>query len=442
MDGGSLDMIKSLRGRLFFGFSAIIVLTGAIAGVLAHRWAYGEAIEMQDSVLMQIGTFAMTTSLGKSQSVNGVDADAEIAIVELGAIPHGTSDDRRLWSLRDGLHNDTYSGQPVRVLVRTRANGGRFAVTQRTEIRSEIAGDMALRTLLPICALVPCLMLVTAVVIARSFAPMMRLAADVDRREGSDIEELAVVDAPSELHPFLQSINGLLGRMRLMMERQQRFIADAAHELRTPITALSLQAENLDPVQMPVPARGRLNALKSGMARTTRLLEQLLTLARQEAEPPLARETVFLDKIVKEAVADLLPQAAARDIDLGFKTAEPISVDADSTAIGSAVRNLLENAVKFTPDGGRVDVSVRLEESWAVFQVEDTGPGIPSTDLERVFEPFYRGRSAIEGSGLGLSIVKRIVDRHSGTVRLTDIDESGRSGLSATVKIPGGRQPG
>jgi two-component system OmpR family sensor kinase len=151
---------------------------------------------------------------------------------------------------------------------------------------------------------------------------------------------------------------------------------------------------------------------------------------------------VFLDKIVKEAVADLLPQAAARDIDLGFKTAEPISVDADSTAIGSAVRNLLENAVKFTPDGGRVDVSVRLEESWAVFQVEDTGPGIPSTDLERVFEPFYRGRSAIEGSGLGLSIVKRIVDRHSGTVRLTDIDESGRSGLSVTVKIPGGRQPG
>jgi two-component system, OmpR family, sensor kinase len=442
MDGGSLDMIKSLRGRLFFGFTAIIVLTGAIAGVLAHRWAYGEAIEMQDSVLMQIGTFAMTTSLGKSQSVNGVDADAEIAIVELGAIPHGTPDDRRLWSLRDGLHNDTYSGQPVRVLVRTRADGDRFAVTQRTEIRSEIAGDMALRTLLPICALVPCLMLVTAVVIARSFAPMMRLADEVDRRGGGDIQELAVVDAPSELHPFLQSINGLLGRMRLMMERQQRFIADAAHELRTPITALSLQAENLDPVQMPVPARGRLNALKSGMARTTRLLEQLLTLARQEAEPPLARETMFLDKIVKEAVADLLPQAAARDIDLGFKTAEPISVDADGTAIGSAVRNLLENAIKFTPDGGRVDVSVRLEENWAVFQVEDTGPGIPSTDLERVFEPFYRGRSTIEGSGLGLSIVKRIVDRHSGTVRLTDIDESGRSGLSVTVKIPGGRQPG
>jgi two-component system OmpR family sensor kinase len=289
---------------------------------------------------------------------------------------------------------------------------------------------------MPIVALVPCLMLVTAFVITRSFDPMMRLADELDTKQGEESRELTLTGAPSELHPFLQSINGFLRRMHLIMERQRRFIADAAHELRTPITALSLQAENLDPIDMPPAARDRIDALKRGMARTTRLLEQLLTLARQDAETPVMHEEVFLDRIAKEAVADLLPQAAERAVDLGFKAAEAIPVAADPVSMASAVRNLLENAVKFTPNGGTVDVTVRREGEWGLFQVEDTGPGIPPDDLDRVFEPFFRGRSTTEGSGLGLSIVKRIVDRYSGSVCVANMKGSGRSGLIVTVKIP------
>ena len=430
-------MLKSLRARLFVGLTAIIVLTGVIGGTFAYLWAYSEAIEMQDSVLIQIGTFALNASVRESQPVNGVDAEAEVAVIELGTAPRGSADDRKFWTLPDGLHNGTYKGQPIRLMLRTRADGSRFAVTQRTEIRTEIAGDMALRTLLPIVALVPCLLLVTALVIASSFRPMVRLAHDLDARRGDDIHELKARGMPSELHPFLVSINGLLDRMRGMMEQQRRFIADAAHELRTPITALSLQAENLDLREMPPQARERLNALKSGMRRTKHLLEQLLALARQDAVQATVWETVSLDEIAKEVVADLLPEAAARNIDLGFRIAEAVSVSGDPVSLGSAVRNLVENAVKFTPDGGSVDLGVYREGEIAVLQIEDSGPGIPPSDLDRIFEPFFRGeRPTGEGSGLGLSIVKRIIDGCGGSIAFENVNGTGRTGLRATIKMP------
>jgi two-component system OmpR family sensor kinase len=430
-------MIQSLRGRLFIGLTAIIVLTGAVGGSFAYMWAYGEAIEMQDSALIQIGTFALGAPIRQSQPVNGVDADSEIALVELGEAPRGPGDNRHLWSLRDGLHNDSYQGRPVRALLRTRPDGTRFAVTQRTEIRAELGSDMALRTLLPVAALVPCLMLVVAVVIARSLRPMVRLADELDARKADDMGQLAVTGAPSELQPFLVSINGLLGRIRPMMEQQRRFIADAAHELRTPITALSLQAENLDPLEMSAAARDRLDALKSGMRRTKHMLEQLLALARQDSAPSEAGGTVYLDEIAKGVVADLLPEAATRNIDLGFMMAETVAVHGDAFGLASAIRNLVENAVKFTSDGGRVDLGVYRETGLAVFQVEDTGPGIPPSDLDRIFEPFFRGRQAGgEGSGLGLSIVKRIVDRHGGSIEIENVAEGDRSGLRVTVRLP------
>lgn len=435
-------MIRSLRGRLFIGLTVVIVLTGAIGGTFAYVWAYNEAIEMQDSVLIQIGAFALNSPIRQTQPLNGVDAESEIAVAELGELPSGTADNRRLWSLSDGLHNDTYRGHPVRALLRTRTDGSRFAITQRTEIRTELASDMAVRTLLPIAALVPCLMLVIALVIERSLRPMVCLADDLDARKPDDIEQLAAAGAPSELQPFLDSINGLLRRMRAMLNQQRRFIDDAAHELRTPITALSLQAENLDLMQMPAASRDRLDALKSGMRRTKHLLEQLLALARHDAETFGNVEIVYLDKITKGVVADVLPEAASRDIDVGFTTAETIAVEGAAFFLESAVRNLIENAVKFTPAGGKVDIGIYREGDTAVVQIEDTGPGIPSSDIDRVFEPFFRSRqTGGEGSGLGLSIVKRIVERFRGSIQIENIAEANRSGLRAILRLPATDKP-
>ena len=429
-------MIKSLRARLFIGLTMVILITGALGGTFAYRWAYSEAIEMQDSILLQIGAFATSAMVRQSQPVPGVDTESEVAVVELGDKPGGKADDRRFWSLRDGLHNDVYQGHPVRLLIRTRPDGTRFAATQRTEIRTELARDTALRTLLPIAALVPCLMMVVAFVIGRSLRPMVRLADELDARKADEMHQLSTANTPSELQPFLASINGLLGRVRDLMDQQTRFIADAAHELRTPITALSLQAENLDPLDMPPNARDRLDALTSGMRRTKRLLEQLLELARRDSEVPPSDETVFLDAIAKGVVADLLPSAAARNIDLGFAMAETVAVNGDSFALASAIRNLVENAVKFTPDGGRVDIGVYREDGMAVIQIEDTGPGIPRPDMDRIFEPFFRGRQASgEGAGLGLSIVRRIVDRAHGTIAFENVAGMEASGLRVTIRL-------
>lgn len=429
-------MIQSLRARLFIGLTAIVILTGAIGATLAYLWAYNEAIEIQDSVLIQVGSFALGAPLKETSVVKGVDTDSEVAVVELGNAPRGPADMRRLWGLQDGLHNVDYQGQAVRVLLRTRPDGSRLAVTQSNEIRTELAGNMAIRTLLPIAALVPCLMLVIAILIARSLGPMVRLANELDTRQPDDMRPLAVKEAPSELQPFLASINGLLARVHAMLDQQRRFIADAAHELRTPITALSLQAENLDSVGVAPAARERVNALKHGMRRTRQLLEQLLLLARQESGPPDKLERVFLYRLAKDVVADLSADAAAKNIDLGFTAAEEVEVSGNSFALTAAIRNVVENAVKFSGDGGTVDLGVSREGAVAVVQVEDSGPGIPQSDIDRIFEPFFRGNQpAGEGSGLGLSIAKRAIEQAGGVIEIENITGRGRPGLRVTIKL-------
>jgi two-component system, OmpR family, sensor kinase len=430
-------MTKSLRARLFVGLTAVILLAGCIGGAFTYLWAFDEAIEMQDSILIQIGSLLQNGGVKSDQSLRGIDVDADVDVTELGAAPHGPAEERRLWSLQDGLHVASRTGQSARVLLRTRPDGSRFAVTQLTDVRDDIASSMALRTLLPIAALIPCLLLVAALVVAGSLRPVVRLAGDLDARRADDMTSLPLAGTPSELHPFIASINGLLERMKLMMDQQRRFVADAAHELRTPITALSLQAENLDPVDLPERARERLGALKQGMRRTKHLLEQLLALARHEAGPNDEATVVPLDRTAKDLVADLVPDAARKGIDLGFQLIEPIATKGGPVMVATMIRNLLDNAVRFTQQGGRVDVGVYREGNEAVVQIEDTGPGIPSGDIDRIFEPFFRGsRPAEDGTGLGLSIVKRIVDRLGGTVVLENISDRPSKGLRATVRLP------
>ncbi|HLZ01771.1 MAG TPA: ATP-binding protein [Bradyrhizobium sp.] len=430
-------MIKSLRGHLFIGLTAIIVLTGAIGGLLAYNWAFEEADELQDSVLIQLASVAAngTFSTGKLQ---GVEEDTEVFLIELGTTPRGSLDDRRLFGLKDGLQLAVRNRQPIRALLRTRADGSRFAVAQPTAIRDATARNMAFRTLLPIAALIPCLMIMTALVIAYSLRPLIRLAEDLDARPADDLTALPLSDTPSELHPFIAAMNGLLERMRLLMDQQRRFVADAAHELRTPITALSVQAENLGPVDLPEAARSRLAALKQGMHRTRHLLEQLLALARQEARPAGAElPLVALDHALKNTVADMLPLALDRSIDLGSELVEPVTIRGEPVVIEAMIRNLLDNALRYTPSGGRVDIGVYRSGGAAVLQVEDTGPGLAASDLDRIFEPFFRGSQPQgDGSGLGLSIVKRTVERLGGSIELENIGVASRGGLRVTVHIP------
>ena len=432
-------MIRSLRGRLFLGLTAMIVLTGALAGMFTYKWAFDEAIEIQDSALMQLASLAQSGGFYSGRPVHGIEEEADVWLIELGTAPRGPPEDRQLFGLKDGLQTTRWKGRRIRVLLQTRPDGSRFAVAQPTAIRDDTAGELAFRTLLPIAALIPCLLLVAGLVIARSFRPIVRLARELDSRRAGDLTSLPLADMPSELHPFIASINGLLARIRLLMDQQRRFVADAAHELRTPISALSLQAENLETVHLSAEARNRVAALKEGMQRTRHLLEQLLALARYEARPAdRARMALTpLDGAVKAVVADLLPHAHERGIDLGSDVAEPLCVRGESSVLAAIIRNLLDNALRFTPQGGRTDVGVYREGNTAILRVEDTGPGIASTELHRIFEPFFRGsRPQGEGSGLGLSIVKRLVETLGGSIEVENLEGAGRSGLRVTVRLP------
>ena len=428
-------MTHSLRGRLLIGLTLMIVSTGLVAGAVGFQWAFDEAIEMQDSILTQIGALALNTRFQNDAPINsGVDAEAQVTIEELGDRPGGTSDARSLWGLQDGLHVVSRDQQPWRVLLRTRPDGSRFAIGQATAIRDEIARDSALHIVLPLAVLAPCLMLVIAIVVWQSLRPMVQLAGQLDARRPDDLSRLSQEGTPRELHPFIASINRLLERIRNLMDQQRRFVADAAHELRTPITAISLQAENLSQVELPPDSRDRLAALKNGARRTAHLLEQLLALARYDMESAPDAPVTSLDRCAKEVVSDCMCTAMDRGVDLGFAIIEPSLVRGEPAMLSSVIHNLIDNALRHTPQGGRVDVGIYREGAHVILQIEDTGPGIPASDLERVFEPFVRGsRPTEEGTGLGLSIVKRIVEQIEGSVTLENVP---KSGLRVTVSFP------
>jgi two-component system OmpR family sensor kinase len=434
-------LIASLRGRLFTGLTIFIVGMALAAGYLAYRWAFDEAIELQDAILLQVGSLAARNHLSTTLPSEGnIDGEAQVLIEEIkpgaAADPRGNPFFQLPSDLPDGLQTVTRGGTQWRILVRARSDGSRVAVGQPTANRDEIAQDSALRTIVPLGVLIPCLMVLIAVVVDRTLRPLSRLARHLDAKQSDHLEKLPTEAIPTELLPFVASINRLLERIAMMFDKQRRFVADAAHELRTPITALVVQAENLEQADLSKDGRDRLNSLKTGIRRTAHLLEQLLALARYDNDVSADAPQAEFGQILKEVVADLLPAAQDKSVDLGFTRIEPVSVGLGPVALTVLARNLLDNALRHTPPGGQVDVSLFSEEELVIFRVEDTGSGIPDADLGRIFEPFFRGsRARGEGAGLGLSIVRRIVDRCHGSIRLENKAGEGH-GLRATTCFP------
>ena len=257
---------------------------------------------------------------------------------------------------------------------------------------------------------------------------------------------------------MIDEFNGLLERLRLAFDAQGRFVADAAHELRTPLAALKLQVQSLarQAAQPGIePAIGAaVGRLSDGIARAARLVDQLLVLAREDhrsqRRAPIADDAVVdLAAAARESVAALADLAAERRLDLGFAgnesglgaDAEPAQVAGDADSIGILIRNLVDNAIKYTPPGGRIDVRVTTtgEAGSSELVVEDSGPGVPAHQRERLFDRFHRLATAdtVElpiGSGLGLAIVRAIADRHWATITIDDSPELG--GLRVTVRFP------
>lgn len=434
--------MRSVQGRLFVGLSVLAVGTNIGFGLLAYHRAAEEATELQDAVLRQVGHFAVQAGASGIDLTDEQDEPEFRVVVErLGAARPGSPLEGIASDFPDGISTVQHGGNRWRLLVRTRPDGNRIGIGQLTASRDDRVRDTLLQTLIPVLMLVPCLLLLVGLVIQASFRPLSVLAARLDARATDDLRTLPAGDVPDEIRPFVEAINRLLGRVRQTFEQRRRFVTDAAHELRTPVTALTVQADNLSRLDLPLEASERLAALRGGIRRVAHLLEQLLSLARYEAGPSGTASATALDMVARETVAGLMPAAAERSMDLGFGRVETAWVEVDATSLRVMIRNLLDNALRHASGGGQIDVEVFRDGSDAVLRVTDAGPGIPVDELDRISDPFVRGRRvADEGTGLGLSIVRSIAVACGSSVELANRTD-GAHGLVATVRLPAARDP-
>lgn len=414
---------RSLEGRLSLSLFASIVITGVVAGLLSFVWALHDANELLDGTLedtvAMIASGQMALPSGPAQ-LPGSEPDNDVIVIPLwpgGAARTGIA--TALETLPDGFHTVEWEHRSWRVLVRAIGSGARLAVAQRTEVRDEIAQHSAIRTLIPLVLLIPLLLFLVRQIVRRTLGPVASLARHVDSNAIGPAARLPEVDVPLEIEPFVHSIRRLLHELTEALEQQQRFVANAAHELRSPMAALQLQAANVERVVRGDEAVARLDQLRLGLARMQHLLEQLLSMARSQAEHGEA-SPVRLADVAREVLAACVPAAEAKAIDLGMDSCDgQARVAGTAVELAALLRNALDNAIKYSPPGSAVTVSIHREGKEAVLSVEDEGPGMPAPHLQRAFEPFYRAPGAPEsGSGLGLAIVAAIAKRLGGEATL------------------------
>jgi two-component system OmpR family sensor kinase len=297
-----------------------------------------------------------------------------------------------------------------------------------------MAGTLALRTVSPMILMVPLLMLIVWWVVSASLAPVAKVRKQVALRQADDLSEVSEVGLPDEVFPLVRELNLLFVRLRHAFDAQKAFVADASHELRSPLAALKLQVQGLRRAADETSRSIAIDRLNSGIDRATRLVEQLLLLARQQARPDEAYEKKSLDlaQVAQVEVAELYASANEKQIDLGITTSEPGPVTGNVDAVRILVRNLVDNAIKYSPVEGTVNVAIRCTGGQTFLTVEDSGAGIAEDDRSRLFDRFFRlpGSKGV-GSGLGLAIVKAVADLHGAEITLSSSDELG--GLKVSV---------
>ncbi|MGS5089260.1 ATP-binding protein [Hydrogenophaga sp. A37] len=443
-----LNWLSSLRARLLVFVLLAILATAVLQAALAYRAARAEADQIFDYHMQQT---ALSLRAGLPQGIvtgvipvpaEGEDFDFVLQIWTLDGELVFESAARAELPQRAVLGFDDVGAHGTRYRVYSlQARSFVIQVAQDMSVRQRMAGSLALRTALPILLLAPLLMGLVGWVVSRSLAPVARVQRQVAERQVDDLTEVADTGLPDEVRPLVHEFNGLLRRVALAFDAQQRFVADAAHELRSPLAALKLQVQGLQRAPDDATRERALERLGSGIDRATRLIEQLLVLARQQASaasgvPP---EPVALAELLRLAVADVAPAAQARRIDIGLVRADAGRVSGHAEALRILVRNLLENAVKYTPEGGRVDVSLQTGADTLALSVEDSGPGIPEAERERVLDRFVRLPDApSSGSGLGLAIVKAVADLHSATLRLDASPQLGGLRVQVVFQTMGG----
>jgi signal transduction histidine kinase len=443
--------VTSIRVRLLASLLGLLALAALLMGAVTYRNVLGETEAIFDYQLQQ-----MALSLRDQGEITAAQADS-IADAQLDFVVQiWTVDGRNIYASRPhpalparallGLATLSVEGRAWRtysVATRDRV----IQIAQPVEIRQRLAARAAWHSVLPLLLMAPLAALVIWWLAARNLAPLDRLAGDLRSRDAQSLAPLATGGLPDELAPLALSLNALLERLRLSLDAQRDFVADAAHELRSPLTALKLQLELLrradaaakresggEGKAADIEREAAREGIAAGIERASRLVEQLLALARSEpgAAMPM-RERVDLAEVARRMVAETVPFATARGIEFELTAPEPAFVVGDPVALGLVVRNLADNAARYSPPGSRVEVGVVVEGMDVALSVDDAGPGIPEAERQRVFDRFYRRAEGGEsGSGLGLAIVQSVAGAHGAGVKL---ERSARGGLRAIVRF-------
>lgn len=432
--------MNSLRARLLAFLLALAVVVAGAMGLATYHTVLRETDRLFDYHLRQMAL--SMRDLGAVQFDGGAPAPAEAYDFEVriladdGSVAYATrSAPRAAVRAAPGFADLSVDGRQWRVF--SLAAGRRvIQVAQPLATRRELAAEAAVRSLAPLLAAVPLVALAVWWLVGVSLAPLQSVAGAVRRRDAESLEPVPAAGLPAEVAPLVAALNALLARLRLAFDSQRAFVADAAHELRSPLTALKLQVELLRRAPDDA-ARAQASAgLAAGVERSRHLVEQLLTLAR--AEPggaAMTSEAVDLAEATRQAAADCVPLAAECGSELELDATQPVAVRGDAAALRILARNLIDNAVRHAGRGGRVQARVTPRPGdGALLQVDDSGPGIAAAERGRVFDRFYRrSADAGSGSGLGLAIVRAIADRHRATITLGDAP---LGGLRVQVAFP------
>jgi len=432
--------MNSIRVRVLLALLGMLAMTALVLGALTYRNVLAETEALFDYQLRQ-----MALSLRDQGEIAPAQAstlnDEQLDFV----VQIWTADGRIIYPprLRADLPTRALLGfADIAVQGKTWrtfsvATGERvIQVAQPLQIRQQLAADAALRSIAPLFLIAPVMALLLWWLAARLLAPLRRLTDGVKARDEQSLQPLPAAGLPDEVAPLVGALNGLLQRLGASIGAQRAFVADAAHELRSPLTALKLQMQLLQRAPDEAARQEATRALTAGIDRAARLVEQLLTLARAEpGAPATAQGPIDLSEVVREAVAETVPFANSRGTRIELFADAPVMLQGDAAALRALARNLADNALRYSPPGSRVELRVRLDAGLPTLQVDDAGPGIAAADRERVFDRFYRHAAGDEpGTGLGLAIVRSVAQQHGATVTLGD---SALGGLRVVVRFGG-----
>lgn len=410
---------QSLQVRISIALILMFLPLSIIAGAFSYYQTYHEAEELQDDLLRQTAAYINPKTTDYTQ----IGSENHILIQTFGQEDTVPLSD----TLGEGFHtikgsvDDDDDDDEYRAYIRQTPQG-KIAVLQETEYRDDLAATAAYQSVLPLLIALPLMILLTVWITYRAMRPVKTLSASLGQRRSDDLSPLDGEGVPSEIQGFVTAINQLLQRTGENIRRQQRFIADAAHELRSPLTALSLQAERLTKLPQSDEAREQTGLILQSIQRNRHLLEQLLTHARaQGSETQRNLTDISLQAQFRRVLQELMPLALNKQQDIGVAVENDIRIRADDTEIYTLIKTFTDNAIRYTPAGGRIDIGFSETPTTLTIWVEDDGPGIPAAERSRVTDAFYRILGTEQqGTGLGLSIADAIAKRYGGKLILAD----------------------